>query len=678
MNRRADIPMKTLHHRTRRLRRNLVFRIAAFCATLWAAAPWGLPSAIAQEEVVLPELVVTATRTPEPLDTTGVSITVLTREDLRATGTDVRDALRLVPGLAVVGGGSRGATTSIFSRGGESDHNLVLIDGVKVNNAGGFFNFSGLTADNIERIEILRGPQSALYGADAMASVIQVFTQKGRGGPTADAYFRGGSFSTFEEGGAIRFGAGGFGFSAAVGRTDTDGILKVNNEYRNTTLSMLADYSAGDRFKAQVSTRYSDSRFNFPTGGAGDRFDTPDPNQLSETERLVLSPRIEVRVLPWWRHVLQIGYDREDRLFDDPADAGVDLFGSFKSSTLEQRVSADYLSHFGPWSLGRAEVRPTLGFAVEHEIFDQRSTTTSFGTSTLTETNLNRTNFAVFSQVQIAVFDRLFITPGVRFTDNEDFGDATSPKVSAAYLIRAWGTKLRAGYSQGTKAPSFIQIFGGSGTVGNLNLKPEKSEGFEVGVDQDLYQKKVRAGLTYFYTRFDDLIAFIGGPGSDFLNVQEVEARGLEASLTVSPGFGLTFQGGYTYTDSEVLDAGGAGSAVFTEGEEVIRRPKHRGSIQAGYRGKRIEGSVSVLLVGESKDVNFSTSPSTRATLDGYGRLDLSLSYRLPWTTQTIRAMKLEVSAQNLLDNDYEEVFGFSAPGATVLGGIRMEFGRRK
>ncbi|MBI2881160.1 MAG: TonB-dependent receptor [Candidatus Tectomicrobia bacterium] len=635
---------------------------------------WAPPSALSQQDVLLPEVVVTATRTPEPLERVANPVTVLTHEDLRAAGTDIRDALRRVPGFAVVGSGSRGGATSVFSRGGQSDFNLVLIDGVKVNTAGGEFDFSDLSVDNIERIEILRGPQSALYGSEAMASVIQIFTRKGRGAPSGEVSFQGGSFETFEERAGFQFGQGDFGFSLGAGRTDTDGILKVNNAFRNTAVSSMAHYSAGERLEARLSLRYSESRFHFPTAGAGDRFDTPDPNQFTDRQRLLVAPRAEAQVLPWWRHVLHLGYYHENRVFDDPADAGVDLFGSFRSDTDEDRVSADYLWHFGPWAAEEWETRPTLGFAAERESFDQ----TSVSAGTRSALDESRTNYALFSQVQLSFQNRLFFTPGFRFDHNGNFGGATSPKLSLAYLIPERGTKLRGVYAEGIKAPTFAEVFGGSGFTGNPGLDPERSKSWELGLDQDLWERRVRLGFTYFHNRFTDLITFVSGATPNFVNVQEAEAKGVELTLTVSAGLGFSLTGGYTYTDSEVLDDGGVGGAAFAKGEELIRRAKHRGSFQIAYRGERLRGALTLLVVGDAADADFSSSPARRVTLPGYERVDLSLSYLLPWKPPGVQALRLEVQAQNLLDEGYEEVFGFTAPGVAVLGGFRMEFGSPK
>ena len=437
----------------------------------------------------------------------------------------------------------------------------------------------------------------------------------------------------------------------------------------------MADYGVGEWLKAQFSVRCSDSRFSYPTGSSGDRFDPLDPNQYAETERVMASPRVEGQLFPWWKQVLQIGYNREKRISADPADVGIDNFGSYDSNTLEERITANFLSHFGPWRTAFAEILPTMEFAVEHESYISKAVSKYLGVTTITRMDFNRTNYSVFSQIQIKLFNQFFITPGVRFTENEKFGDSIDPKVSATYRLRRWGTKLRAGYSEGIKSPSFLEVFGGSGTVGNPNLRPEKSRGFEVGVSQEFIEKRIRVEAIFFHNRFEDLISYLSGSSPNYFNIQEVVAKGVEAPAALQLGHRVTVDGNYTYTKTEAVKAGSQGGAAFKKGKEVIRRPKHRGTLRLGYRHKNFTGNLSAQIVGDSRDVNFSESPATRVTVKNYHRLDLNLSYRLPWKINTVRNVYLKFITKNLSNQNYEEVFGFSTPGTEVLGGLHLEFG---
>lgn len=250
------------------------------------------PLFAAEEPAELDPIIVTATRLETPLDQIPASVSVVKGEDIeRRQITDTLEVLRDIPGFTIVQTGSRGGTTSLFARGGNSNHNQILIDGVKVNQAGGGFDFSDLTTDGIDRIEIVRGPQSALYGSDAITSVVQLFTRRGDGPLAARFGFAGGTFETFEEKTSISAGTERYGYSIDVGRTDTDGILDLNNRSGNTTVASRFDWSPIETLGLKTTVRFNDSRFEFPTQSAGDRFPPLDPNQFQERERLIVGPR---------------------------------------------------------------------------------------------------------------------------------------------------------------------------------------------------------------------------------------------------------------------------------------------------------------------------------------------------------------------------------------------------
>ncbi|MGH8613760.1 MAG: TonB-dependent receptor [Gammaproteobacteria bacterium] len=256
----------------------------------------------------LAPIIVTATRLETRLDQVPASVSVVEGEDIeRAQVTDTLELLRDIPGFTIVQTGSRGGTTSLFARGGNSNFNQILLDGVKVNQAGGEYDFSDLTSDGIDRIEIVRGPQSALYGSDAITSVVQLFTRRGEGPLAARLGFAGGNFETLEEHAGISGGTKRYGYSVDVGRIDSDGILDINNRYGNTTVASRFDWSPIQTLDLTTTVRYNESRFEFPTESAGDRFPPLDPNQFQERERLIVGPRAVWNPFPWWRHALQLG-----------------------------------------------------------------------------------------------------------------------------------------------------------------------------------------------------------------------------------------------------------------------------------------------------------------------------------------------------------------------------------
>jgi vitamin B12 transporter len=633
-----------------------------------------------EEPVELGQIVVTATKTEVPLKNVAASVTVITKEEIEARqATEIPSLLREVPGLNVTQQGSRGSTTTVFPRGGNSNFNLVLIDGVKVNDAGGFFDFGDLSTDNIERIEIIRGPQSALYGADAMGSVIQIFTKKGKGPPRIEASFAGGNLNTFEEKVNLSGAAGQVGYSLAVGRTDTDGSLPINNAFRETTVSGRLDYQVEKALDLNFTVRYTDSEFQFPTGVAGDRFEPLDPNQSSDRQRLVLSGKASHSLTPWWQQTFQIGWYQQDFAFDDRFDPCCD-FSTLQSRNEEQRFSLDYFWNLAaPTVLGISNL-VTAGFAYEWQGFDQRTVITDTDFPFSSSNSDSRDNKAFYLQNQLEWQKRLFLTAGFRVDDNSTFGTEVTPRVSAAYVIPVTETKIRGSYGEGIKEPTFIDIFGDGSEFsrGNVNLKPERSRSWEIGLDQSVLKGFADLSATYFHQRFEDLITavFVPEPPSGFFraeNLRSASAEGVEVAARMRPGFGLTVSGTYTFLETKVLDDGGVESGAVQEGKPLIRRPKHSGSLIIDHIWNRLHSNLTATFVGDRPDAFFDpvTFQSQRVTAKGYATVDVAASYRLLKDRYHLRELTAFGKILNLFDEKYEPIFGFSAPGITFLLGLK-------
>jgi vitamin B12 transporter len=624
-----------------------------------------------EEPVELGQVVVTATKTEVPLRNVAASVTVITKEEIEARQvTDVSQLLREVPGLNVTQAGSRGATTTVFPRGGNSNFNLVLIDGVKVNDAGGFINFNDLTTDNVERIEIIRGPHSALYGADAMGSVIQIFTKRGRGPTRVEASFAGGNLTTFEEKVNLSGGVGRLGYSLGVGRTDTDGSLPINNAFRETVVSARVDYTIEKAVDLSFMARYSDSLTHFPTGSAGDRFDPFDPSQSSDQQRLLVSGKASHSLTPWWQQTLQLGFYRRNLNSDDPLDPGID-FSELHSTNEERRVSLDYF-----WNLSAPTVLDlssliTAGFAYERGEFEQRTVITDSAFPSSDSKADSRDNRGVYLQGQLDWRKRLFLTAGFRVDDNSTFGTEVTPRFSAAYVIPVTDTKVRGSYGEGIKEPTFIQNFGTGSpfVVGNPNLRPERSQSWEIGLDQPLLDGLADLSVTYFNNRFEDLIAFVGGSPS-FQNVQKARAEGVEVAARIRTGFGFTLAGTYTFLDTEVLENDIGGTELIV-GESLVRRPTHTGSLSIDHVWERLHSNLTATFIGDQKDLDFRSFPAPRVTLPGYTKVDLAASYLLLKDRLHLRELTAFGKIMNLFDEEYEQVFGFSAPRITFLLGLK-------
>ena len=627
----------------------------------------------------LDDIVVTTTRTEERLSQTGQAVTVIGRDELRQRQeSDVLEELRDIPGFAVVQQGSRGSTASVFVRGGESDHNLVLIDGMKANVPGGTFDFGDVSLLGVERIEVVRGPHSALYGSDAMSSVVQLFTPRGHGTPQGFLRFRGGHHNTLEEQAGFSGGTDLYGYYLAVERVDTNGTQPINSDYSNTSLAARFDLDPLDKVQIMLPVRYHDSRYHFSTGGSGDRFErrngTLDAHQYSDRRRVQLGPRARYSPTNWWRHTLQLGYLREWRTFRDPFDANTD-FGSFVSNSSERRLSLDYASDFflpGLWSL---EPTFTIGGYVEDEHFSQKAN----AAGAIDRVNPSRNAQAVYTQLLLAWQEQLFVTSGFRLDDSSVYGTHVNPRVSVAYIMPGLGTKLRGSYGEGLKAPTFIENFGTGSpfTLGNRNLAPEQSQSWEFGLEQpfSLATFATELSLTYFSTEYKNLVAFVFAPHTNFLNVQRARSRGLELGLRAVVTDQFSVRGAYTYLETRVLDAGDSGGASFVTGQALLRRPEHIGSLTLNYGYQRLNANLNISLKGHAADVQFKPDfSSQRVRNSGYARIDLALAYRLLENQCGLRSLTLESRVRNLLNEDYEEVFGFSTPGATVLVGLRAEF----
>ena len=651
------------------------FHIVGMVGGLVPSAAGGTPvsTEAAAAPARLDPVVVTGTQVAVPMSELPSAVTVIDREEMDSRQvTDVLQLLRTVPGLGVVQSGGRGSQTSIFPRGGEADYNMVLVDGVPVNDAGGAYDFSDLTTDNIERIEVIRGPQSALYGSNAIGSVIQIFTRRGRGPTQGDLSLTGGSFNTFEGRGAVSGGTERFGGSLGIGYVSTSGFFPINNSYRDFTISSALDYQPIEALKLAFSARYSDSHVEFPTEAAGDRLSPLDPTQYSDRERLVLSLRTTHAITRWWEQVLLLGYNRIDFQFVDPNNGPPADFGDFDSDSLEQRLLLNYYWNMTLPEFYQVATTWTIGIEATEDKLDQRST---FDSTTDT-TEPSRSQQGYYTQFLLNWRKQATLLAGVRVEDSSTFGVDTNPRVGAAYTLPWTQTKLRGSYATGIRAPSFVENFGTGSpfVVGNPNLKPEESESWEFGLDQPFFDGRALLTATYFNNTYKDLITFVSGPGVSFLNVGKAESSGVEAGFQVLLPWQFRLDGSYTFLETKVLQDGGIGGTAFPVGQPLLRRPKNQGSVALTYLGERWTVAFIADVVGSSLDRDFSQPGSPRVTLPGYTTIGLAGSYAVLQNLWHMRSLRLQLKFDNLLDADYEQVLGFSQPGISVRGGVAVNF----
>ncbi len=625
---------------------NSSFIAVCLLLVLWLQAPTIWAQQDDEDTFRLDPLIVTATRSAERLSQTTRSVTVISAEDIAAQGAHtVANALRSVPGLDVVRTGSLGATTSIFTRGSESDHTAVLIDGVKVNILlDGKFDMADLSVDNIERIEVVRGPASTLYGSTAVGGVIHIITKRGSGPLSANLSADGGSFGTNTQRAIVSAGTTWGGLSVSASRVESDGYLAFNNQYDNANVSLRADLSPDEHTNIDLTLRYIDSEYHFPTDGAGRVL---FHNKYQTTHETTLGLRGARALLPWWNSSLQFGFHQRKR-HSYPESPEESLF-----VTNEKRLSIDWQSVLD-FRLGAL----TLG-AVHEDDED-------------TENDFRRYTTAGYAQLRLKPLEPIVLVGGLRVDRHSKFGTELTYQVSAAYFLPG-GTKLRAAIGTGFREPLWGENFSTLWTVGNPDLDPERSMTWELGVEQRFWEDRLRLGGVFFSSRFEDLIEYNSSPPegqSNFFNIEEARAHGLELSATVTPLPAWTFGTVYTWLRSEVTNAGAGIFGFFAEGESLHRRPEHKVRLFGQYTRGRFDGRVDLYHIGTRADLDWSTWPPKREDNPAYTKVDVSIGYKLIENER--HTLELFGRVENVFDEDYEEVYGFTAPGFAAFGGIRM------
>ena len=623
------------------------------------------------DTTVLRPIVVSATRTPIDKQVAPASVTVIRGEELQARGiTSVSDALSLVPGLSLVRSGSFGATTSLFARGGESDYVKVLVDGVPLNSPGGAVDFATLTTDNLDRIEVVRGPASVVYGSDAVAGVVQLFTRRGAGAPRGFADLRAGTFSTVEGSAGISGGSTAVGYSLGLADRQTDGALAFNNDYGNRTasarLSLTPSFASVD-----LTARRTDAAFHFPTDGAGNIVDS---NAVRRDHRTVvgldasrhLTSRVDIR-LAGAAMRLDGGSSNQP---DSPGDTAG--FYTRDDSRIERR-SVDLRTDIR----SAANAILSLGAVVERE--QARSNSASqFQTfpSSSTTFAAHRTNEALYAQV-VGGVSKLTYTASGRIDDNGDFGNFVTGRASLALQMTP-NASVRAAVGNAFKAPAFEETFSSAFTIGNSALDPERTVSWEASAEYRMASRVVMSA-TYFDQRFRDLIQYVLGDAATGFrgtnaNLGEATARGVELEARAPMVGRFDLGANTTFLRTRVTNAGNGAFGTFVDGDRLLRRPSLSGSVSADFRvARHSKIGAAVRYVGTRDDRDFNADE--RIELPAYTLVDLSAELSLAPAGGVFAPLTLTGRVENLFDEKYEPAFGFRAPGTTVLVGMRAAIG---
>jgi outer membrane cobalamin receptor len=623
---------------------------------LWVAPVTGQPT---QRSVIeLDPVVVSATVAPTLPGRTSASVTVITREQIEAQQSpSVIDVLRQVPGVHIDQAGGRGSVSSVYTRGGDPNFTVVLIDGVKVNDPtnsrGGSFDFSTLSTEDIERIEIVRGPLSAVHGSDAMSGVINIITRKGTAKATQQLELTGGRYEYWRAMAQAQGMVGVMDYAVSGSYVD-NGEPVEGSAFKNGTLYANIGVPPTDNMELRWLIRYVNSDAEaFPDDSGGPEFAVLRQVERRDIQELTLGMTLTHTPFPWWEYQFQFGlYDRQEDIDSPGVAPGVrNPFGIPPNATNNDFERYEFtLRHLLQVARG---LQFALGAQAQFE--DGRSTgSLDFGGFPVpTSFSLTRDIWAPFFEVQVSVISGLLVQGGVRIDLPEGFDTEVSPRFGASYTIAATGTTLRASWGEGFKLPSFFSL--GNPIVGNPGLQPETSQSVDAGITQTFWEKRATISVTYFYNEFTDLIDF-----DEVLNLlvnrSKVTTEGVEMSLSLAPLSQLNFLAHLTYVKSDIKGTN----------EPLRNRPEWRGGFSVRWHPlTKLDVLLKALFVGEVQD---SSIPTGDVTLDPYARVDLAVN----WSVTSAVAVLLAV--ENLFDADYEEFVGFPAPGINPRLGVRIRF----
>ncbi|MBI3606726.1 MAG: TonB-dependent receptor [Nitrospirae bacterium] len=579
-----------------------------------------------------PDLVIEGTKTGTPIEQMTGNVTVIDEQTINSMQVPtVSEVLRQVPGLDVVQSGGPGGQTSLFLRGGNSNHVLVLIDGVKVNDpTTGAFDMAHLTLDQIARIEVLPGSQSPLYGSEALAGVVNIITKRGHEGANDQLTLEGGAYRTWREvlshsdQGPIwdealsvsRWSTRGFSkASANLGNTEPDG-------YANTTLAARLGRGAGVGGRLDLTLRLTDATTDFDDAYPAPTFRLMDSPAKSRDKAVVIGVTRSAPLTPWWDHRILLGWSR-DHLTTTESSFDSDL--DSQSRQLEWRHTLSV----GPDNL------LTLGY----EYQSQMATIASAGEHRIV------TN-ALFVQDQLAVFEPFFITVGGRSDDNNRFGRHNTYKIGSSFAPESWHTRVFANYGTGFRGPTLNDLYYPG--YSNLALQPERSSGYEAGLTHSAAGGHFTVGATYFRTHYDNLIR----PDATFtpVNVASADAKGVEATAEVKADK-ARIQAAYTHT----------GTRDDATNDQLLRRPRNKANLAFLFQPEpNAELRFDYRYVGERLDFANTLSP--------YSVVNLAASQAL---TPTITVF---ARVDNLFDRDYQEVTDVGTAGRAVYAGLTTNF----
>ena len=626
---------------------------------LSVVAPLALPAlataADAPDDNGVPDtVVITATRIPTPETEVASSITVITADDIEAKQSQtLPDVLKDVPGLNLVQTGGPGGQTAIFIRGTNSNHTKVLVDGIDVSDPStpdASFDFGQFLTQDIERIEVLRGPQSGLYGSDAIGGVINIITRSGSGPAQLSGNVQAGSFDTFNQAAGVSGSDGPFHYAAnlehlhtgSVPVTPLDLLLpgepRNNDYYDNMTSSTKLGFDVTDHFDLGLVARYTDTHLRFTSDDPNLFPSPPEALQGASNTRQLYARATEHSVMldGALEQTLGIADSHIDSTdFTPPADGPPTGFAG-------ERLKIDWQG------VARFASSQALIFGAEHERDEIRQ-------PILADLTID----SGYAELQSGFGDSFFDTLSLRYDDNDRFGSKVTYRVAPVYLVKGTGTKLKASVGTGFKAPTLEELFENFPAFdffANPNLKPESSTGYDLGFEQTVLDTPLSFGVTYFRNNIRNLITD-NADFTSYANVGRAMTQGAESFVAYQPIQSLTLRLDYTYTEAtdEILH------------EELLRRPKHKATLNGNWQAtRRLSFNATILAVSSWIDGNRDFS-IPRLNAPGYTTVNLAASFDIN--------SKLAVFARidNLFDRHYENPVGFLQPALGAFAGVKVK-----
>ena len=588
---------------------------------------------------------VAPTGTTVSVDQVSSAVTVITGQEIEALQRRTApDVLRAVPGVNVVQTGGPGGLTSLFIRGTESRHTKVLIDGIDVSDpssANGTFDFGQLTAFDLDRVEVLRGPQSGLYGADALGGVVVVYTKKGEGPLKVEGRVEGGSFGTFNQAASARGSQGSFNYAFNVSHFQGGefavtpqnllgpGVPRLKSDYENSTLSTKLGFDITPDLTLNFVARYTDSSYGFQSGLFDSTKSRADHEQF---------------------------FTRGEAVWTTYGGRLKSYFGVNYTDLTTTNFSANSAPDFADGQRIKYDWRTVVELA--------RGVIVTGGADYQREKlqvptfNAQEGNTGVYLQAQVEPVHNLFLVGNLRHDDNENFGPADTWRFAPAYIFDATGTKIKASAGTAFKAPSLSQRFQSFPEFfffANPDLKPEKSTGYDIGFEQPVFGGRAQFGATYFYNDITDLIN-LSADFSTLVNVDRAKTKGVEAFASADLTDDLRLRGDYTYTDASNADTGQA----------LLRRPRHKASVSLGWKPVRallLTGSVTY--TGRSDDGDRVTFNPVK--LPEFTLVNIAADYALS------DQMSLFGRIDNVFDKRYQNPSGYEATGIGAYAGIKLK-----